>query len=834
MAQLPDVKRAVLVGTALSPGQVHKKDDGTLVHTLWGEMAWQLGGKAGYELVADSDRQGVSPGSAILSQLLQDASPCLILIDEWVTFVRQLYHNATLPAGSFDANMSFAQSLTEAVKTAPRAILVASIPASDIEFGGEGGKEAATRLSNVFGRVEAGWRSATTEESFEIVRRRLFQPIEADKYPLRDATIKKFMELYRASEGDFPPETREADYERRMRAAYPIHPELFARLYSDWCELERFQRTRGVLRLMAKAIHALWRDGDKSLMIMPSTMPLGEGEITSEMTRYLEEQWMPVIEKDVDGERSLPRSLDKDNPTLGRYSATRRVARTLFVGSAPTVNTVNRGLEDRRIKLGCVQPGESVGTFGDALRRLSDAATHLYVDGNRYWFSVQPSVNRLAQDRAAQLDPHLVDEELVRWLNAEKGAQNTLKAIHVAPQSSADVPDETDTRLVILGPVAPHSGRSQASVAQIAVREFLEKRGKAPRRFRNALIFMAPDAMRLAELQTGVRQFMAWKSIESEKEELQLTPFALAQTRSKREEAERTIRLRIPETYKWLLVPQVEGPAPGLPTGIDEYPLSGAEPVLARAVKRLEREAQVNPAISGSVLLEELRRIPLWRLEVEGNKIAVPVRQLAEDFAAFLYLPRLSSSHVLFDAIQKGVSDLSWESRGFAYADSFDAETKTFKGLRAGELVLPGWDGWVVEAEFAARQLEAQRPPTVTPTPEISGATGDAPSTIEPLGTGTHDLGFGTTEVVVTPTPKQPTHWMGSYEITPTRAVSQVEQALKEVINHLASLPGAQVKIHLDIEAYYPNGYSEDTKRTVSENARVMGFKNPEFTGEDS
>ena len=113
---VPKAKRAVLVGTALSPGQTHTKDNGTEVHSLWGELAWQLGGTDGYALVADSDKNGTSPGSPVLANLLNKFGPALILIDEWVAFVRQLYNVDGLPAGSFDANLTFAQSLTEAAR----------------------------------------------------------------------------------------------------------------------------------------------------------------------------------------------------------------------------------------------------------------------------------------------------------------------------------------------------------------------------------------------------------------------------------------------------------------------------------------------------------------------------------------------------------------------------------------------------------------------------------------------------------------------------------------------------------------------------------------------
>ena len=153
VAKLPKCKRAVLVGTALSVGQPAKKTDGLEARTLWGEMAWQLGGKAAYALVADSDRSGTSPGSDILTDLLKKHAPCLVLIDEWVAFVRQLYHVSDQPAGSFDANMTFVQTLTEAAKRVPGVMIVASLPASQIEIGGEGGQAALDRLKNTFSRV---------------------------------------------------------------------------------------------------------------------------------------------------------------------------------------------------------------------------------------------------------------------------------------------------------------------------------------------------------------------------------------------------------------------------------------------------------------------------------------------------------------------------------------------------------------------------------------------------------------------------------------------------------------------------------------------------------
>jgi predicted AAA+ superfamily ATPase len=256
--------------------------------------------------------------------------------------------------------------------------LPASEPASphaqadDAEVGGVRGREALRRLGHVIARVEASWRPASAEESFEIVRRRLFEPLAGpEQFKQRDVVAREFYDLYRAQSQEFPPECHEADYEKRIKAAYPIHPEIFDRLYGDWSTLINFQRTRGVLRLMAAVIHSLWEKGDRNPLILPSLIPIEDPRVGFELTRYLSENWVPVIEKDVDGPNSLPHRLDGEIPNLGKVHAARRVARTIYLGSAPTTAAAHRGLEDRRVKLGCVMPGESPAVFGDALRRLT-------------------------------------------------------------------------------------------------------------------------------------------------------------------------------------------------------------------------------------------------------------------------------------------------------------------------------------------------------------------------------------------------------------------------------------------------------------------------------
>ena len=241
------VSRAVLVGTSRGPADVLDIGNGRKVHTTWGELAWQLGGADGYDMVAENDLKGIAPGSNLLEKLFNTFAPCLILIDEWVAYLRQIYKTEGLSAGSFDANLSFVQSLTEAVKASPKTLLVASLPASQIEVGGEGGQEALERLKQTFSRVESSWRPASQEESYEIVRRRLFKEIPGDMFQHRDNTLKQYAKLYRENANDFPIGCADEDYRRKLEKAFPIHPELFDQLYTSWGSLEKFQRSRGEL-----------------------------------------------------------------------------------------------------------------------------------------------------------------------------------------------------------------------------------------------------------------------------------------------------------------------------------------------------------------------------------------------------------------------------------------------------------------------------------------------------------------------------------------------------------------------------------------------------------
>ena len=832
---IPRVKRAVLVGYELSPGQAQLKPDGCKVNTLWGELAHQLLGKEGYEMVAEADQRRVSPGSNVLRALFTAASPCLILIDEWITYVRQSYSDPTLPSGSFDANMSFAQALTEAARETPGTLVVATLPASDIETGGEGGKEALARLRNIFGRVESPWRPANAEEGFEIVRRRLFQPMNPAYYPARDAVAKRFVEFYREQAQEFPLHCREAEYERRIKSCYPIHPELFDRLYNDWSSLEKFQRTRGVLRLMAAVVHSLWERQDTGVLILPANVPIDEPNVQYELTHYLEDNWVPVIEKDIDGPNSLPLKIDRETPNLGRYSACRRVARTIYLGSAPLAQNGNRGLEDTFINLGCVQPGEQVSTFGDALRRLSDHATHLYQNERRYWYKTQPSVTRLAQDRASQQDEYAVLEEIERRLKLEQNNRGDFSRVHVCPASSSDIPDDdTAVRLVMLKPQFVHGRADLESPACREATTILNMRGNARRSYRNTLIFLAPDRLRLEELQQAVRRYRAWKSIYEESETLNLDAYQKKQAETRLKDADETINQRLPGTYTFLLVP--DQPDPRKPDVLTELRIQPQQVgrLAETASRKLRAEGLLLTEWAGTTLRHELDRIPLWQND------HISVKRLAENFACFIYLPRLKNSDILKAAIQDGVASKQWVEETFAYADSWEAETNRYKGLKAGELaeIRLNSDAVLVKPEVAQAQLASDLARSMKPPVEPGGNQQDNGGT-KPVGdngylprgeTNGHDwppTGPGSVSVPVLPEPPEeqlPRRFHGTVDLDPLRMAGDAATIMREVVTHLAGLLGSRVTVTLEIQAEIPDGVPEHIQRIVQENCRTLKF----------
>lgn len=808
---LPKVNIAVLVGTALNATKSRKHpalSGKKQVRTLWGELAAQIGGQKAYLMVESADASGVAPGADTLVELLDEFGPCIILIDELVAYMRNIYGVNGLPSGSFDSNMTFVQSLTEAVKRSRNGIVVATIPESNIEIGGEGGKAVLERMENTFGRLEAVWKPVGALEGFEIVRRRLFTSIKDEA--ARDEVCRAFGRMYAEGGTDFPQECREGTYLERLKAAYPIHPEVFDRLYDDWSTLERFQKTRGVLRLMAAAIHELWVRGDKSFMILPGAIPMDAQKVRDELTRYLPEGWGAVIDKDVDGERSETYQIDGSNPRLGQLMAARKIARAIFLGSAPSVREQRvRGIEDVRVRLGVSQPGESIAVFNDALARLLDRLTHLYGDNRRYWYDLPPNLRRTVEDRASRLDCGEVEHEIERRLQLVR-ERCDFKGVHVCPESG-DVPDAQEVRLVVISPVKGHKSGKQDSEAIKAAIEILEKRGTASRQYRNMLIFVVPDEELVEGVLQETRRYMAWKSVVSDADALNLDGHQRRQASDSGRRSEETVQIRLNEAYCWLLVPTQEGTGP-LKWDISRIS-GGAESYMTKANKKLRTSEQLIVRWSPALLKMELDRW-LWK-----EHSHIEVKKLWEYLSSYCYLPRLRDEDVLLETIREGLRSKDF----FAYAASVDSKGQ-YQGLQFGSI---GGTVYLDDISMLVKPDVARKQIKLEPVAAGSGAAYPPTSATKPARAGE---GAGEAQVIAGI--MRPTRFHGTVNLEPARLGRDAGKVAEEVVQHLVGLAGSQVEVTLEINAKVPDGVPETAERTVTENCRTLKFKTQGFEKE--
>ena len=805
---------AVLVGTALDPSKSKRPSDmpGITVNTLWGEMAYQLAKDAGvpklYDMIKDADKKGVSPGSETIKNLFDACGPCVVLIDELVAYAKKLWKVDGLPAGSFDNLISFIQEITEAARASQNSLVVASIPESNIEIGeeGSGGQQALSAIEHTFGRMEAIWKPVAADEGFEIVRRRLF--LNCKDEAARDSVCMAFSQMYQENAADFPTNAKEVDYFQRMRSCYPIHPEIFDRLYEDWATIERFQKTRGVLRLMAAVVHNLWMNQDGSLLIMPGSISLDVANIRDELTRHVGDNWNAIVDHEVDGKASIPYQKDQENGRFGLVMAARRVARTVMLGSAPsTRNDKIRGLETSRIRLGCVQPGENIATFNDALSTLQGSLTYLYSNPSydRFWFDTRPTLRKTVEDRASQRTNEEVEMEIERRLK-RMHKERPFGRVHVCPESSMDVSDEQDVGLVILKYNQTYKRNEPNDIAIKAAEVILNTRGLSPRIYKNMLAFVAPDQNMMSSLREEVKRFLAWVSIRDDSVDLNLDAAQNRKTNNNIQRCDQTVEARILETYCHLLVPYIDREADLKTIVWEEISIrGGSDNIIVKAARKMQQNEQLITTWAPALLNMQLEDL-LWQ-----GRNEIKVDELWKLLCTYCYLPRLASFEVLQTCIQNGVNSEDY----FAYADS--VTDGKYIALKYNQYVgFVDRSGYLVKQIAALKQknAEAQAKPEPQPNPW------KAPEVVQPESPNDNPSPQPATE----PQPHQLQNRRFSMTATldNTRVVKNIGSLMDEIINHLMQIDGAKVELKLLVEAEMPNGTPVNTARAIKENCATL------------
>lgn len=808
----------VLQGDWLAPTSARRTPAGDPLNTLWGELAWQLGGADGYEIVGAAARQGVAPGGAELDRLFQLAGPSVILMDEIVNYAR----NADL-----DTIATFFQNLTEAVNRRRDVALIATLPVSTTEAGGARGAEAMAALENILNRTQAVAQAAqaSNDEAFAVVQRRLFQE-ECDA-AAREATCQAFYRMYQRGAGDYPPEARETRYLERLRQCYPIHPEIFDRLYDDWSLYHQFQRTRGVLRMMAQTISWLCAADDQSPMIMPGSLPFREPSISEEFIRLLGPQWSAVM-GEVDGENSRTHTIDRQKPErFGSVGgAARRAARAVFLGSS-TQKAV-RGAAIRQVNLGVVAPGHGAAVYSEAIQAMDGELYHFYRGNDgRYYFDSEENLNKVANDRAAELDNETLDVEIIRRLS-EFNQRSADRAVIAGPQSPAAVRDDDHARLVILPPDQPKSSRAaERDYAAEAARQMLSTCGSEVRRTRpNTLLFLAASSDGVREMRAAARRFKAWDSIiNGDRRVSRLAGDRLNQSRDQLREADAALQNALANAYRWIMAPDQPDPRRA-DYETDRWRQIGGQPDLAaNALQRFVADELLVDALAPEALNRRLRE-RVWN--GPNPRYHITVDELWDLLTRNIHLGlRLRNRAVLERCLADGI-----RTGVFGRADGYDSDTSQYRNLRRGisesaatYLALPlAGATLIVESDMAQLQLD-----------EIAGADPVSAGSAGGISPGVIDDPMPDDDTPTpppAPQPRRPRRVTARKIVQSDVAMYDFNQLRDEIIRNLRNDGGA-VTVEVIISGEKADGFSESITRAIRENSvqLELDFTESDYAG---
>lgn len=809
-----DPKIAVLDCSYLSETDPHTTPSGDPLNTLWGEMAYQLDGQEGYDLIRDAALRASAPGGRQLDDLFAKAGPCLILIDELTAYLRNVKGANAATAGS---TYTFIQNLTQAANKNGNVALVVTLPANQMEAGGEEGAQALTEIQGILehyiGRIEAVWQPLEVHEAFEVVRRRLFGGV-IDEVE-RDRVCQAFYSRYNHNKRDFPDHSYEQRYLDRMKECYPIHPEVFDRLHNDWSANPRFQRTRGVLRLLANCVSRMTLENDNSPMIMPGNLPFNDAQVRDVFQRLLPGQnWGPALQE-VDSDNSRVVDIDKRRQDFGRFGgAARRIARTVFLGSAATGAT--RGITSQDINLGVIQPGQSAAAYNDALSQMRGSLYFFYADDKRYYFHAEENLNKVASDRMAELTPPEIYEDIAGALRNALGAHSGAAICPADPSQVRDDPDRVQA--VIMPPSKRIATRSDEKYmtqeAHGAMREILLRCGDAHRINRNNIVFIAAKSDDVRALNAATRACIAWRSINSGPREVrnlagERRNIAIRNLRA----AEQSQAAALARAYKQAVSPSQPDPLTADFNFDTAYTVASGGETVARdivqsALDKLKEQECLVDRISAGALLNLLDGKDLWQGQ-DHIGISALWGMLAQNVHLDL---RLSGREALRECVSQGVRE-----GAFGYAADV-GEDGAYIDLKFGEFApLPmggHMPGLLVKPDAASRQRSAEAVAQPQAAPSDSAATSQvaaAPAAISDRARAYPSPPPGPARITV------------SAHMADDISIDKLVQIRDEIIR-TAKDNGGSVSVTIAITASKPGGFSEGAARALKENAAQLGL----------
>lgn len=478
-----------------------------------------------------------------------------------------------------------------------------------------------------------------------------------------------------------------------------------------------------------------------------------------------------------------------------------------------------RGLDRARIMLGCLQPGQTLSIYSDALNRLADLLHYLNTSGDkveevtRFWMDTRANLRREMEQRKQRFDPKTdVPKKIADTLKKLSSSATFFDGVHIFTPHS-DVPDDSALRLVFLLPENWYS-KEGTQPATPTVLDYLASNGIKPRHRGNRLIFLAPDHGALSRLRDCILVALAWNTIVDDAGAMRLTLDNLQVQQAKRElqTAEEVLPRVARECYKWLLCPMQSSPKDS--KAVEIFPLNTSGSALGSEIERVCTDNELVISKWSPIHL----RSKLQELYWKGDIHAVEAMDFWEDTLKYLYLPRLKSREILAQAIVKGAASKDFFGTAYGHHDG------KFDGFKFGDPNVQLDDTLLLIEPVAAvmyeKSLAEVNQPSSSGTVSPENAQAGKSTTVKASPVAVNSV----SEQATQPSKKEK-FFHSSVEINPATAKMRLVQLSDEIISVLASDPQASVRITVEINADFPSGVTDQIKRAISENSDSLGFE---------
>jgi len=665
--------------TAVFDGQFFDASNGKVIpgqefraRTMWGWIAWCLGGKKGYDYLKTQDENRVAPGGDEILALL-GTQPNLILLDEVLNYLISAGGVRVLQTTLRDETMTFLQRLTTAVANTSNTALVFSLQSSkreSLEY-----VNLLQTVDHLAARKDQRREPVEGNEVLSVIQRRLLAkiPDEAEATPAAMAYQEVVTHMRRAY-AHTSAEQQQAEEEglslrNRVRSSYPFHPSLIDLMRERWAAIPDFQRTRGALRFLAACLRSCHREGRSRVVIGPADVAMHDAEVRLAFFKEVGQQsdFQAVLEHDLIGVNARARRVDERRTKEVPAEATKRPATRLatailmysFGGlrreGAKETELLPPGVSEEELLRVCVGPDLDSTTAQACLKELREHCLYLHFDGLRYCFKKDPNVTLLIEQEANGVarNERGVRDRIREMLEARLGGHRTAV---IWPDKSSDIPDKDTSFLVAYLPL--ESGNKGRSTQEAQAKELLEKSGDKPRQYRNGLGLAVPSPDQIEILRRSVRYLLAIEQVKEKAKQHNLTDEQKAQLRERESTEKAAIESAFLKLYSEVWLPRADGVGIGLDfVSVGGRPLQTTLNENKQAMIH-ERVMELLTAVQPRVFstLTPGKTIELFKLG-EGKPIKLGVRtsEVVDGFYSFLGFTRLVSDLVIRKAIARGI-----------------------------------------------------------------------------------------------------------------------------------------------------------------------------------